>query len=169
MGNGGPGAGSLNLWVAAFFLGVVAILGQITLLREAIILAGGNEMSLGITLGIWTLAVGSGSITAGRWFKPGNSAFAVTLAILPAAYLASLYLIWSARSWMGVNFGEAVGVFQALPYLLVSLSPLPLVGGIAFALAADNRPRSEAIGVYIAEGLGSGAAGLAFALLWGRI
>ncbi len=169
MANGGRQGRSVYLWGAAFFLGVIAILGQITLLRESLILVGGDELSLGITLGIWTLAVGLGSIIAGRWFKPGNAAFAVSLAVLPVAYLTSLYLIWSARDWMGVGFGEIVGVFRALPYLLISLSPLPLVGGIAFALAANNRPRREAIGIYVAEGLGSGVAGLAFAFALGPL
>ncbi|MCP4229417.1 MAG: hypothetical protein GY771_04630 [bacterium] len=159
----------IHLWGAAFCLGVVAILGQITLLRESLVFVGGNEIALGVTLGIWTLAVGLGSIAAGYWLKPNNSAFATSLAILPAVYVVSLYLIWSARGWMGIGFGEMVGVFRAIPYLLVSLAPLPLVGGIAFSLAADGRSRGEAVGVYVAEGIGSAVAGLAFALVLGTL
>ena len=50
---------------AAFFLGAIAVAGQVVLLREVLGLVGGSELAFGLTLAVWLVAAGIGSLVFG--------------------------------------------------------------------------------------------------------
>ncbi|MGA2904373.1 MAG: hypothetical protein ABSD98_11115, partial [Candidatus Korobacteraceae bacterium] len=59
---------------AVALIGFSAVIGQIVLMRELIVVFSGNEMSLGIMLATWLLWTAAGSYVSSRLRLGGNNA-----------------------------------------------------------------------------------------------
>jgi spermidine synthase len=165
--------------ICAFILmGLGAMLAQIILLRELMVVFSGNELATGIMLAAWLLwtAVGSaiGGIRADRIHnKPAFFASAqLSLAfILPASFL----LLRSLRPLLGVPAGEIASLPQMLTGIFLLLIPLCLFSGFLFAVGCSllseipgqgQGERARTVGrVYAYEALGAGIGGVLFSYL----
>ncbi len=168
---------------AMFALGIFAVLAQVTLLREMLVVFHGNELSFGAIMACWLFCVGTGAF--GTRLLRRDSRFRVwtrhLLYLLPIAVACVLPVqVWCLR---GVRLVLGVGVGEYVPFVpmlgVVFLVCLPSCAGIGmfFPLACEwgvkdrRRVDEDVVGavsrVYTAEALGSmvGGAVLTFVLL----
>ncbi len=155
-------------------IGFTAVIAQIVLMRELIVVFSGNEISLGLMLASWLLWTALGSSVFGRVANRRNSRQLV-------ARLEALIALSFPSTVLAARAGK--GMFQSLPgellgpgaMLLISLAVLSVfcvLSGWLFAagsrlLAVEmNTSTAEATGaVYLMEAIGSGAGGIAASLL----
>ena len=96
--------------VTAAMLGVgaVAVLVQVTMLRELLVVFYGNELSVGAIMGCWLLGVGLGALSARGLRRDGRFAGWTRhlLTVVPLAVVCLLPLqVWGVRSvrlWLAV-------------------------------------------------------------------
>lgn len=160
--------------LAAGALGWCAGLGQVVLLRELLVIAGGNELVLAVGLALWLGLSGLGCLAAGRWSRGGG--FSAPLVWAGAGPLAGLVLARLAPHWAGLTPGAVPGLAGLAGLGLVVLGPSGLAVGAAFpCLMAAWSPigAAQAPGLarlYALEALGAALAGALFALvLAGRV
>ncbi len=166
-------------FIAAFMLiGFTAVIAQVVLMRELIVVFHGNELALGIALASWFLWTALGSFIFGRVVaRAGNSG--VLMAALQGAISLALPLgILAARlsrSAFGLIPGELLGPGGMLLVSLTVLSLFCLLSGGLFA--AGSRlygalvPSTDAAAsatLYLIEAVGSGAGGLLASLVLTR-
>jgi spermidine synthase len=158
-----------SLIFALILIGLTAMMGQILLMRELLVVFYGNELTLGLMLAAWLFWTGLGSWILGRladrpWSRIRllNFSQAVILFLLPAV----LFMARNARSIWGFLPGEITGLEPMLITAFVLLAPLCLLLGFLFALgcrifSAHFGRSVRAIGnVYILEALGASLGGL---------
>lgn len=167
--------------VLAFgILGITFAIAQVLLLRESVLLARGNELSIGIVLGNWILAAGLGSALAGRSpIRPGRAREGYVLlqvavsVLLPVSVLAAR----TSRHWMGLPPWETLGFGRIAWATFLFVGPAAFASGAMFALgcrlAEEAAPAASERGparVYALESAGAalGAGALSFLLL-GRL
>ena len=152
-------------------LGFSAVLGQIVLMRELIVVFNGNEMSLGIMLATWLFWSAIGSIACST-FDFGRShtrwAVAVLECLLAVGLPMTIWALRAAKPLFQTVPGELVG---PLPMLLGSLACLSLFCAAAGALfVTASRLNLTECGVsasaavstaYLLEAAGSAVGGLA--------
>ncbi|MBU1735991.1 MAG: hypothetical protein KKC28_01455 [Verrucomicrobia bacterium] len=162
-------------------MGVYALLAQVLLLREFLVVFFGNELTIGAVFSAWLVLIGAGSLLAtslvARWPEERLRVLLVVLLTL-AAFLLPLqvWVIRIVRTALHVAYGEYAPFFSILASLAVILAPGCLIIGIVFPcacrLAARQLPARQlpfAVSrVYAVESLGSMAAGVAFSfwLVW---
>jgi spermidine synthase len=153
---------------AAFFLGAIAVAGQVVVLREVLGLVGGSELAFGLTLAVWLIAAGIGSLvfSGTGWKSPVP--LIIVFVLSPAVYLLTLYLVWGGRGWLDTAPGEIISLGRALPFLLAALAPLPFLTGAGFVFVA-GATSDEARRAYAGEALGSAAGGVVLSFLLGTI
>ncbi len=155
---------------AAVSVGLAAGLGQVVVLRELMVLAGGNELSLGLGLGGWLLWAAAGSFTSSCLFNRPFRA-ALPLFLVGAGGGASLILARAAPSLLGLHLGVVPSWGQILTVSLIVLGPLGWADGAAFPLilAAGGQSRVTSprllAWLYGVEALGHTAAAALFALV----
>ncbi len=159
-----------GLFAAAGALGLGT---ELYLLREVLVALGGDETAVGLGLGAWLLgiALGAGAARALRGLRAGTLA-AAGLGLLALAGWPAIVAARLGRGWLGVPAGELPSLGAALLLALGTfVLPGALVGGTFVALAAastaaGDRDGQRAIGaLYVAESLGSLAAGLLVSLV----
>jgi|GEM_PF-371949 len=153
---------------AAFFLGAIAVAGQVVLLREVLGLVGGSELAFGLTLAVWLVAAGIGSLvfSGTGWKNPVP--LVIVFILSPAVYLITLYLVWGGPGWLDAAPGEIISLGRALPFLLAALAPLPFLTGAGFVFVA-GATSDTARRAYAGEALGSAAGGIVLSFLLGTI
>jgi spermidine synthase len=158
--------------------GFSAVIGQIILMRELIVVFNGNEMSLGIMLATWLLwtAAGSGlsSLIAGgaRNPRPAVAALECLLAVtLPSA----ICVLRASKSWFSTVPGELVGPVPMTLASLASLSLFCLASGALFVAVARMYKQESGLSsrfasssAYIFEAVGSAIGGVLASLLFLR-
>ena len=168
--------GLSRILVLMVCMGVYALLAQILLLREFLVVFFGNELTIGAMFSAWLVLVGAGSLLAtflvARWSSEHLRALLVALLVLAAALLPlQVWMIRIVRTALHVAYGEYVPFFSMFASLAAILAPGCLIIGIAFPcacrLAARQLPYAVSR-VYTVESLGSMAAGVAFSfwLVW---
>ena len=147
-------------------MGFFAIAAQILLIRELLVTFSGNELSIGIFLANWLLleAIGSFSVTRlTEKIGTGVALFAGLQLLLALIFPAVIYLARSIRSYPGETASLPLIFFSSL----LILAPVALINGAQFSLgcrinALAHRNPAQTVGrVYMIEGLGGLAAGLA--------
>jgi spermidine synthase len=151
--------------VSVLLVGGVTGLGQVVLLRELMVLAGGSELSLGLGLASWLLLGAAGSLVAAGWLRGRQEASLLTpLVMVGAGGLASLLLARAAPLVWGVRLGAVPPLVDMAGCGMLVLAPLALADGAAFPLLllmAKNTSRPLAAGwVYGLESLGHGLGAL---------
>ena len=161
--------------ICAFILmGLGALLAQIILLRELMVVFSGNELSTGVMLAAWLLWTALGSALLGVFsdrIKAKASFFAsmqlVLAGILPLSFLLARYL----RPLLGIPAGEIASLPQMVVGIFLLLIPFCLFSGFLFALGCSLLgeiigKEARSVGwVYAYEALGAGIGGVAFSIL----
>lgn len=101
-------------------IGFSAVIGQVVLMRELMVVFNGNEMSLGILLATWLLWTAAGSILCGLALKPSNARRTVAAleCLLGISLPATVWALRVSKSLFQSVPGELVG---PIPVLLASL------------------------------------------------
>jgi spermidine synthase len=151
-------------------IGFSAVIGQIVLTRELIVVFNGNEMSLGILLAVWLFWTAAGSLLSsslGLGKSHARHAAAALECLLAVSLPPTLWALRASRSMLATVPGELIG---PLPMFLASLACLSLfcvVSGALFVVAARMveqectvSARLAAGRAYLIEAAGSGLGGI---------
>ncbi|MDD5676648.1 MAG: hypothetical protein PHW60_01485 [Kiritimatiellae bacterium] len=168
--------GGNRLLMLMVCMGVFALLAQILLLREFLVVFFGNELTIGAVFSAWLVLIGAGSLLAAflvaRWSEEQLRALLVALLVLAAFFLPlQVWAIRVVRTALHVAYGEYVPFLSMLASLAAILAPGCLIIGIVFPCACRLAARNLSFAVsrvYALESLGSMAAGAAFSfwLVW---
>ena len=149
--------------------GCYAMISQAVLLRQFLVVFGGNELALSLFFGAWFLGIASGAETVGRWTRRIPATAAVAGAILGFGGLLPPLLLVAMKTmpvWLRLPAGEVVG------WLTVALAgslcfPLGAWIGLSFPLFASLSGEDvHGIGrMFVWEAIGSAGAGLLFTLV----
>ncbi|HEY5481539.1 MAG TPA: hypothetical protein VIL39_08685 [Verrucomicrobiae bacterium] len=151
-------------------LGVSCVMTQLALMRELLGAFAGNEMVLGVVLGLWLLLMGIGAWLGHNSDKLRHQLTALALiqmlvALLP---LAQVFLLRALRNVVFIR-GAAVGVAETVGASFVLLLPYCLVAGYALTLACGILARQQGpagIGrAYVADSIGSIIGGALFSFV----
>jgi spermidine synthase len=169
---------NISLFFAVIIFGFSALVAQVFLMRELIVIFYGNELSLGTILGVWLLwtAVGSGLLS--KLFRLKNrirSRFALTQIIFAIQFPFTLFLIRWSKSLLNISLGEMIGYIPMLLISFLALAPVCLLSGCLYTLSCylNNRPvespESKSIGrIYFLEAIGSGLGGIVASFIFIR-
>ena len=156
--------------VAIGALGVSAMMTQLALMRELLSAFSGNELVLGIILGLWLLLTGLGTALGRHTIClrdpiPRLLFAQLAIALLPLAQVILVRVLRDQAFLRGADVGIVAtalsGFVVLLPYCVVSGYLLML--GCAILGAGDD---SRAAGrVYVADAVGSVAGGLVFSFV----
>ena len=165
-------AQKLNLVIRASLAltGFSAVVGQIVLMRELIVVFNGNEISLGIMLATWLFwtAVGS-SLNSGLGLGASSPrrATAVLECLLAASLPVTIWALRASKSIFQTVPGELVGPVPMLLTTLVGLSVFCAVSGALFVVAARMyqtgcgvSARAAVSSAYLLEAAGSAFGGI---------
>jgi spermidine synthase len=153
--------------VSIILLGVAMMGSQIVLIRELLTVFFGNELSIGITLGIWLFWTSAGSLAAARYIKPKSLSFLENSIIVQAFILPlTVIAIRSVPAVFSTGVAQSVGPLPMLiTTLLVLLLPCIIFGMLFVAFVAMTKIHAgsgvAAGRVYALETTGSAAGGLA--------
>ena len=155
---------------ALTLIGFSAVIGQIVLMRELIVVFNGNEISLGIMLATWLFWTAAGSSLSSRFALGGNDARRAVAALeclLGVSLLPTISALRASRTFFQTVPGELVG---PVPMLLTSLACLSLfcvVAGSLFVVATRMYEQECAVSArvatssaYLLEAAGSGFGGI---------
>src|SRR5208282_1643332 len=159
---------------ALTLIGFSAVIGQIVLMRELIVVFNGNEISLGIMLATWLFwtAAGSGlsSRLPSRFALGGNKARRAVAALeclLGVSLLPTIWALRASRTFFQTVPGELVGPVPMLLTSLVCLSLFCVVAGSLFVVATRMyeqecavSARVAASSAYLLEAAGAGFGGI---------
>jgi spermidine synthase len=170
--------GSTTLRAILALIGFTAILAQIVLMRELMVVFYGNEISLGIILANWLLwtAFGSGVLgrLAGRARNP-RGLLAGLQCFVAVVFPLTILLVRASKSSFHTIPGEMLGPGPMFLTSLVVLSVFCSACGLLFAVGsavvareggASNVEASSS--VYLLEAAGSGVGGLLASLVFIR-
>lgn len=146
-------------------MGFVSLLLQVALLRELLTVFSGNELVMGITLSLWLIFVGLGSLAGGRLrahWAFGGSFLLVALLSGPSVFGAGLI-----RPLISLSGWETVPLGATFASTAVLLFPLCFALGLQFPLAVRHASGKggPAATVYGLEAAGAFGAGLIFTFL----
>ncbi|MFC1609640.1 FMN-binding protein [Myxococcota bacterium] len=157
--------------VAAFAAGAQALLAQSLLLREELLLYGGNEIAVGAFLGLWLCGIVVGAIAITRWVHRADRLCVPLLLAQGALPLLAVLMARAARGLADIPAYEPFPLSMLLVWSIPVAVPVSLsTGALVPCLAARARQVHENVtGIYIAEALGSlgGGAGATALLLIG--
>lgn len=163
---------------ALMLTGFSAVVGQIVLMRELIVVFNGNEMSLGIMLAAWLMWTAAGSGLCSRIARSSRfSRWLVALleCLLAFSLPASIWALSASKNWFDTVPGELVGPLPMALASLASLSLICLVSGALFVAAAGQckrernlSSRQAASSAYMLEAIGSCVGGVAASLVFLR-
>ncbi len=159
---------------ALALIGFSAVIGQIVLMRELIVVFNGNEISLGIMLATWLFWTAAGSgLTSGltsRFALGGNHARRAVAALeclLGVSLLPTIWALRASRVFFQTVPGELVG---PVPMLLTSLACLSLfcvIAGSLFVVATRMYEQERGVSArvatssaYLLEAAGSALGGI---------
>jgi spermidine synthase len=166
---------TVSLPFALVLIGVTAVIAQIVLLREMIVVFSGNEMSLGFLFASWLIWTAIGSALVGRSAARVNQSrlLAAALEVGIAFVFPATILLVRASKWIVQSTpGEIIGPGPMILTSLLVLSFFCLMSGGLFA--AGSRLYTEQTGasthagtsnVYLLEAVGSGVGGVAASLI----
>jgi spermidine synthase len=155
---------------ALALIGFSAVIGQIVLMRELIVVFNGNEISLGIMLATWLFWTAAGSSLSSGFALGGKNARRAVAALeclLGVSLLPTIWALRASRSFFQTVPGELVG---PVPMLLTSLACLSLfcvVAGSLFVVATRMYEQECAVSArvatssaYLLEAAGSAFGGI---------
>jgi len=160
---------------ALTLIGFSAVVGQIVLMRELMVVFNGNEISLGITLAIWLFWTGAGSsLSSGFATGRDNARRAVAAfeCLLAVSLLPTIWALRASKIMFQTVPGELVGPVPMILTALVCLSIFCSLSGGLFVVAARMYEAECAVSArvatssaYLLEAAGSGFGGIVASIL----
>jgi spermidine synthase len=122
-----------------FVLGFTAILSQIVLLREFLLVFGGNELVCGLVLANWMILTGTGAFIGRITRRTGFTRNFVFYALVLLGLIPPI-TVFLINNFKNVVFepGIAIGLFQILYSTLIILLPFCLLSGFLFTWLATK-------------------------------
>jgi spermidine synthase len=122
-----------------FILGFTAILSQIVLLREFLLVFGGNELVCGLVLANWMILTGTGAFIGRVTRKTGFSGNFVFYALILLALITPV-TVFLINNFKNIVFepGIVIGLFQILYSTLIILLPFCFLSGFLFTFLATR-------------------------------
>ncbi|MGI6087898.1 MAG: hypothetical protein ACOYCD_08165 [Kiritimatiellia bacterium] len=154
-----------------FCAGMFAMLAQLAVLRELLVVFYGNEITVGLSLAAWLLLTGAGSGLFGlaqRRCDARRVAWFVTLTPVWSALIVpvGVFFIRAAPWLLRIPFGEQASLGWMLVFIAATLAPLCLPVGALFPAICRlsdlrrHEPAGCAAGrIYAADALGGICAG----------
>jgi len=166
---------SRTLLAVLILIGFTAVIAQIVLMRELMVVFYGNEMSLGLMLASWLLwtAIGSSALgrLAARTHQP-RRLMAFLEVLVAIAFPFAIFLARASKTAFQSVPGEILGPGPTILTSLVVLSLFCLVSGGLFAAGsglyaqvAGTTTLAGTSHVYLLEALGSSFGGILASLL----
>ncbi len=164
-----------RLSFALFLIGFVAIVGQILLIRELLVIFYGNELSTAIILASWLIWTSLGSATLGRIadaISHKHRAFGSVQILLALLLPSSILMVRLSRILWNIPIGEVIDLATMMGISFAILAPFCFFSGFLFALGCSVHSettggRGKSVGsVYLLEAIGSGVGGVAFTALF---
>ncbi len=170
---------SWTLRLILSLIGFTAVIAQVMLMRELLVVFYGNELALGVMLANWLLWTALGASLFGRWpmrvIHP-RKLVASLQALLAFALPLTLLAVRASKAVCHSLPGEILGPVPMFLTSFATLSVLCVISGGLFAagsrLFGDMAGASTATAtgaVYLLEAAGSGAGGLAAGLALVRL
>lgn len=155
-----------KFWVCLLALGTSSVSVQLIMIREVMSTFGGNELVIGLVLGVWLLFTGLGSalgVPIAKRARPERALFAghILVGVLPFFQIAAvraLPLLWVRGEMLGLTSAIFSSALILIPYCLVAGGMLPIAGALL-------KGKDTASRVYIADTLGDITGGLLFSLV----
>ncbi|MBN1900273.1 hypothetical protein JW926_02975 [Candidatus Sumerlaeota bacterium] len=165
---------SYFLIALAVCYGCYAMISQIVFIREYFVIAGGNELFVGLFFFTWFLGVAFGSrlssIFSDRIEKP--LLFAIILLFIQISFsFFDIFLIRSLRGIFQIPSGEQIPIMKFLAGTALSLFPFSFLTGFNFPLLCKSMGKTTeddapSIGrIYAADSLGSITGGALFTFI----
>ncbi len=125
----------LRLVANLLILGLCGIVAQTVLLRELLVLFGGNELTLGVIIGAWVLFEALGALAAGRLAMGRDSLPRIFTTVTILFAIAFPLAVWLARSYKGLagippEIGVGIGTTMVASSLV--MLPVGLLHGFLF-------------------------------------
>jgi len=154
---------------ALALIGFSAVIGQILLMRELIVVFNGDEISLGIMLAIWLFWTAAGSSLSGflgLGRRPAREAVAALECLLALSLPPTLWALRSSKTIFQTVPGELVGPAKMLLASLACLSLFCVASGALFVAAVRMYETEHAVtarravsSAYLLEAAGSAIGG----------
>ncbi|MDY6952485.1 MAG: hypothetical protein SWE60_13310 [Thermodesulfobacteriota bacterium] len=156
-----------RFWVCLLALGTSSVSVQLVMIREVMSSFGGNELVIGLVLGVWLLATGLGSLVGVPVAKRVRLERAlllghVVVAVMPfgqVAAIRALPLLWVRGEMLGLTSAVAWSSLILIPFCLVSGAMIPLAGALLKEKGTTRK-------VYIVDTIGDICGGLLFSLVF---
>jgi len=156
-----------RFWVCLLALGTSSVSVQLVMIREIMSSFSGNELIIGLVLGVWLLFTGLGSalgVPLAKRARPERALFLghVLIALIPFGQVAAirgLPLLWVRGEMLGLTSAVTSSASILIPYCLIGGAMIPAAG----ALLEGKETTSK---VYIVDTIGDIAGGLLFSLLF---
>jgi spermidine synthase len=156
---------------ALFLIGFAAVLGQVILMRELLVVFYGNELSTGVILANWLIWTSAGAFLLGkpaRIWKAKELKFATLQIMLSIILPLSIVGVRESKLLLGASPGEVLGFLPIFLVSFLALAPFCLLSGGLFPLGSEmaqkeGEERAALLGkVYLLEAIGSSVGGLLF-------
>lgn len=155
-----------------FGVGMSAMLAQVIMARELMVVFFGNELALGVIFAVWLVMVGAGSLIIRPLVNKGSEntvRWVLTLLLVGLAFILPL-LVFTARAlriFFNVPMGEYMAFAPMIAGSFLSLAPVCLVIGIIFPYACRlaGAEKAGVAAVYTVESAGSMFAGMLFSFV----
>lgn len=154
---------------ALIVTGFSGIVAQTVLIRESLIIYGGNELSIGLTIGSWILWEALGACIGGRWPRRVSrvpQAFIAANLVFSLAFPAGVYCIRTLKVILGLPPEVSMGIAGIFFASMAIFLPVGLLHGLSFTASCRvyeslKQARGQAAGrVYFYEMLGTIAGGI---------
>ncbi len=161
-----------NRHIAVVTAGFISLILQSVLLRALLSANSGNELDIGITLAIWLISVGAGSLMGERILS--RWAFGISFIMISVMAVPTLWAIPQVLEILGAATGEILSLQNTFLLTIIVLVPVCFITGLQFPLAVSTLREGDSTGsvslVYGLEALGAFVGGLLFAfVISGRI
>lgn len=159
--------------IAAATLGASGIVAQTVLLREILSQFAGNELYLGVIIGIWIAAEAGGGLLAGRFSPPARAPAVFVGFTLSFSLLFPLLIVLTRGCKLIARLpaDQAAGLVQTAVTAAALLAPAAVLHGAQFVaaislfVAAGGDRQGAAGSAYAYDTLGTIAGGLLASLL----
>ena len=154
----------MRLQGVVLVFGAGAMISQVLVLRELLVLAQGQELKLALGLWCWLLWVGLGSLAGGRLHGPGGPGVGLgrlggLLALLGLLLPATILAARSLPSLAHLPLGQSLPLSTTFLLFVLLLAPSGLVSGYFFPGAVQvlsgEAPQRAAGRAYYLETLGA--------------
>lgn len=153
--------------------GFVSILSQTILLRELLVIFGGNELTIGVVISHWLLGTALGSYLVSKsgfnGIKAAKTGLAISFIGMASSLAISIILSSEARNLLSILPGEAIPLSKTLlsSFALILPASIFIGGQFSFGVMAAEAANIDfsAGRVYILEAFGFVIGGIFFTFI----